>query len=167
MFRLPIAAAVVAALALAIGSASAQKIPQIELTEKQVLGFIAAQRDIEAVAEKIREGDAAQPDPKIRAELEAIVVKHGFAGFSDYDLVTVNIAMIMGGIDPLTKAFTEPQDVLKKEIAEVEADKSIPAKEKQQMLEELNEALRETQPVQHKGNIELVKKHFEQLEALQ
>jgi hypothetical protein len=71
----------------------------------------------------------------------------------------------LDGLDAKTKAFTEPADAIKKEIAEVQTNKSIPAKEKQEALKELNEALKSAQPVQHRGNIELVKKHYDKLTA--
>ena len=80
--------------------------------------------------------------------------------------MAANISMIMAGIDPQTKAFTEPTVAIKKEIEEVKADKSIPENEKKQMLDELNEALKTAQPIQHPGNIELVKKYFDKLDAV-
>ena len=78
----------------------------------------------------------------MQAELESIAKKHGFADFNEYDDVAANISMVMAGIDPQTKAFTEPKVAIQKEIDEVKADKSIPEKEKKQMLDELAEALK-------------------------
>ncbi len=92
--------------------------------------------------------------------------KHGFASFCEYDDVAANISMVMAGIDPQTKQFTEPQAAIKKEIDEVTADKSIPEKEKKQMLEELNEALRSAQPIQHASNVDLVKKYWDKIDAV-
>jgi hypothetical protein len=71
--------------------------------------------------------------------------------------------MVMTGIDPKTKAFTEPAAAIKQEIAEVTANKTIPAQEKKQMLEELTEALKSAQPIQFPGNIELVKKYYDKI----
>ena len=67
------------------------------------------------------------------------------------------------GIDPKTKAFTEPAAAIKQEIAEVTANKTMPAREKKQMLEELNEALKSAQPIQFPANIELVKKYYDKI----
>jgi len=53
---------------------------------------------------------------------------------------------------------------IKKEIAEVEADKSIPANERKQMLEELNDSLRSAKPVQFPENIALVIKYYDKIE---
>lgn len=165
VLRLMIAAIVAFGFTLLPGAAQAQEMKQIALTEKQVVSFLAAQKDIAPIAEKMQGSAADKPDPKIQAELEGVAKKNGFASFAEYDDVVANVSMIMAGLDPKTKAFTEPVDAIKKEIAEVQADKSIPAKEKQTALKELNEALKTAQPVQHRGNIELVKKHYDKIEA--
>jgi hypothetical protein len=161
-----IAALAVATLALLGGAASAQAVKQIKLTEKQIEGFIAAQKDMAAVTEQMQGGNADKPDPKVQAELENVAKKHGFASFVEYDEVAANISMVMAGIDPQTKAFTDPKVAIQKEIDEVTADTSIPDKEKKQMLEELNEALKSAQPIENPGNIELVKKYYEKIDAV-
>lgn len=172
MFRLTIAALAVLALthfsgvAMVSGVAMAQAVNQIKLTEKQVEGFITAQKDMAGVTEKMQGTASDKPDPKIQAELEAIAKKHGFKDFADYDDVAANISMIMAGIDPQTKAFLEPAAAIKKEIEEVQGDKSIPAKEKKQMLEELNDALKTAAPIQHPSNVDLIKKHFDKIESV-
>jgi hypothetical protein len=148
------------------GGAHAQAVTQIALTEKQVQAFIAAQPDLAALNEKYQDADPDKPDPKIAAEVEAAVKKHGFAGTAEYDDVTANILMVISGLDPETKAFVEAPDAIKQEIDAIRADKSIPAKDKKQMLDELNAALKDAQPLQHRGNIELVKKYYDQLAPL-
>ena len=62
-------------------------------------------------------------------------------------------------------AFTEPAAAIKQEIADVTANRTIPAAEKKQMLEELNEALKAAQPIQFPGNIDLVKKYYDKIDA--
>jgi hypothetical protein len=166
MFRLMIAAMVAVALTHYSGVAAAQgAVKQIPLTAKHVEGFIAAQKDMASVAEKMQ-GNSDKPDPKVQAELEAISKKHGFASFQEYDDVAANISMVMAGIDPQSRAFTEPKVAIQKEIDEVKGDTSIPEKEKKQMLEELAEALKSAQPIAHPGNIELVKKYWEKIDAV-
>ena len=134
--------------------------------ETQIEGFIAAQKDMAAVTEQMQGGNGDKPDPKVQAELENVAKKHGFASFAEYDEVAANISMVMAGIDPQTKAFTDPKVAIQKEIDEVTADTSIPDKEKKQMLEELNEALKTAQPIQNPGNIELVKRYYEKIDAV-
>jgi uncharacterized caspase-like protein len=141
-------------------------IKQIKLAERQIEGFIAAQKDMSAVAEKLQTDASGQTDPKLQAELDAVAKKHGFADFADYDVVAANISMIMAGIDPQTKAFTVPELAIAKEVQEVQFDKSIPDKEKAQMLTELNEALKMARPIQHASNIELVIKYYEKIDAV-
>lgn len=164
VLRLLIAAVGALALVQIADSVSAQSpVKQLKLSEKQVEGFIAAHKDMGAVAEKM-EGD--RPDPKVQAQLEKIAKKYGFKDFNEYDDVASNIALVMAGIDPQTKAFTDPPTAIKREIDEITADKSMPEREKKQALEELNEALKMAQPIQNPGNIEIVKKYYDRLEPL-
>lgn len=154
------------ALAFAASPAAAQGSPQelkqIKLTEKQVQSYIAAQSDLNAVTSKIK---GEKPDPKLVAELEAAAKKHGFAGLPELDDVSTNIAIVMSGIDPKTKEFSQPPEAIKKDIALVSADKSIPAKEKKEIIDELNMALKFAKPVQFPENVELVKKYYDKIEA--
>jgi hypothetical protein len=161
-----IAALVAIALAPLSGVAVAQgAVKQIPLNDKHIEGFINAQKDMAQVAEKMQ-GNSDKPDPKVQAELEAISKKHGFASFQEYDDVAANISMVMAGIDPQSRAFTEPKVAIQKEIDEVKGDTTIPEKEKKQMLEELAEALKSAQPIQHPANVELVKKYWEKIDAV-
>ncbi len=167
MLRLTIAALVAVAFTHFSGAALAQgsTVKQIALTAKHIEGFIAAQKDMATVAEKMQ-GNSDKPDPKVQAELETIAKKHGFASFAEYDDVAANISMVMAGIDPQSRAFTEPKVAIQKEIDEVKGDTTIPEKEKKQMLEELAEALKTAQPIQHPENVELVKKYWEKIDAV-
>jgi hypothetical protein len=48
----------------------------------------------------------------------------------------------------------------------MEADKTLPADERKQALEELNEALKQAQPIRNPANIELVKKYYDKIESV-
>jgi hypothetical protein len=162
--RLWIATLLAVALLHFAAPVSAQApVKQLQLSEKQVEGFIAAHLDMGKVAEKIQ---SDKPDKAIQTQLESVAKKYGFKDFNEYDDVAANIALVMAGIDPQSKAFTDPPTAIKKEIDEVTADKSIPEKERKQALEELNEAMKMAQPIQFPGNIELVKKYYDRLEPL-
>jgi len=105
---LTIVAILAAALVQFAGAAMAQPggrpdVKQIQLTEKQVQGVVAAQKDISAVLEKIQGPPPDELPPPILAELDAAAKKHGFKDFNDYDEVLGNITMVMTGIDPKTK----------------------------------------------------------------
>jgi hypothetical protein len=138
---------------------------QVDLTVKQIEGFIAAQKPMTEVTERMQGSVADNQDPKIQAELEAVAKKSGFKDFSEYDEVATTIAMVMAGIDPETRRFTQPDDAIRREIAELQADKSLPADERKQALDELNEALKSAQPIRNPANIELVKKYYDKIEA--
>ena len=160
------AAAAIVLVALA-GAVSAQDvIKQVKLEEAAIKGFIAAQADMVKVSEKLAGAPSDKPDPKIQAELEEIAKKHGFKDFANYDDVAANIAMVMAGIDPQSGAYTDPIASIKKEIEDVTNDKALQEKDKKQMLEELNEALKVTPPLQFPENVELVKKYRTEIDKV-
>jgi hypothetical protein len=145
------------------GVAAAQEVKQIKLTEKHIQGFIAAHEDMA----KLPDGaNADKPDPKVNAQAEAIARKNGFANLVEHYLVTMNISMIMSGIDQQTKKFIEPPEQIKKEIAALKADKSVPDTKKKEALAQLEAALKTAKPIQFKENIALVLKYFDKLPLL-
>jgi hypothetical protein len=155
-----------ALLALALfdpGAATAQEVKQIKLTEKHIQGLTAASKDM---AKLYDSANSDKPDPKVEAQAEAVAKKNGFASLAEYDDVSMNISMIMSGIDPQTKKFTEPPEQIKKEIAALKADKSVPEAEKKQGLAELEAVLKNAKPIQFKENIALVLKYFDKLAPL-
>jgi hypothetical protein len=166
----PVAALTVTAIGTTVAlstSAQAQEpFKQIKLSEALIKGFIASQKDMAAIAQKIQQAGSEKPDPAIQAELEATAKKHGFKDFSEYDDVAANISMVMAGIDPQTGNFNDPAAAIKKEIEDVKADKTIAEKDKATMLAELGEALKSTPPVQHTENIDLVKKFRKEIDEV-
>jgi hypothetical protein len=155
-----------ALLALALfdsGAITAQEVNQIKLTDKHIQGFMAASKDMA----KLYDGsNPDKPDPKVEAQAAAVAKKSGFASLADYEDASMNIAMIMSGIDPQTKKFTEPSEQIRKEIAALKADKSVPEPEKKEELAELEAALKNAKPIQFKENIALVLKYFDKLAPL-
>ena len=141
------------------GTATAQDVKQIKLTEKHIQGFIAADEDMA----KIYGANVDNSDPKVKAQAEAVAKKNGFASLAEYDDVSMNISIIMSGIDQQTKKFTEPPEQVKQEIAALKADKSVPDAAKKQDLAQLEAALKGAKPIQFKENIALVPKHYDQL----
>ena len=128
--------------------------------------MLAAQTAVDAITDKIP--DNAKPDPKIDAQLDAVAKKNGFASYDDYNTVVDNISLVLGGFDPATKKFVGAETVLKAQIAQIQADKKMPAKDKKEALADLNEALKSPPPaIENKGNIDLVAKYYDKLaEAL-
>jgi hypothetical protein len=154
--------ALLALVLLDPGAAIAQEVKQIKLTEKHIQGFMAASKDMA----KLYDGadpSADKPDPRVEAQAGAIAKKSGFASLVEYEDASMNIAMIMYGIDPQTKKFTDPSEQIKKEIAALKGDQSVPEAEKREGLEQLEAALKDAKPVQFKENIALVLKYFDKL----
>src|SRR5207253_10660124 len=83
------------------GAAAAQEGKQIKLTDKHIQSFMAAYEDVAKVSES---ANPDKPDdPAVEAQAEAIAKKNGFASLAEFDDVSMNISMIMSGIDPQTK----------------------------------------------------------------
>ena len=137
---------------------------QIALTDKQLDGVLAAQKDMDAITEKLPENTA--PDAKVMAQLDGVAKKHGFASYDDYNNVVDNVSLVLGGFDPTSKKYVGNEAVIKSQIAQVEADKKMPAKDKKEALDELNQALKTPAPaIENKANIDLVGKYYDKLVA--
>ena len=136
-------------------------VKQIRLTERQIRGFIAAQKEMAVVAE------FGQRDPRLQTESDTVANKNGFKNFAEYDEVAANILMVFAGIDLQSKQYTDPQTATKKEIAEIIADKTISKRQKKELLNEFEKRLNAAQPIQYPSNIELVKKYYDQIHPIQ
>jgi hypothetical protein len=147
---------------MAPAQAAPPQVKQMALTEKQIEGALTATKEMDPITAKIPQD--AKPDPKITAQLEAIAKKDGFASFDDYNNVVDNISLVLGGFDPATKKYVGSDAVLKAQLAEVQADKKMSAKDKKDALAEINEALKYPAPaIENKGNIDLVTKYYDKL----
>ena len=135
---------------------------QIPLTEKQIEGVIAASKDMDAITEKLSEN--AKPDAKITAQLEGVAKKNGFASYGEYNNVVDNISIVLAGFDPATKKYVGTEAVIKAQMAQVQADKKMSAKDKKDALADLTQALKAPEPpIENKGNIDLVAKYYDKL----
>jgi hypothetical protein len=135
---------------------------QVALTDKHIDGVLAAQKEMDAITEKLPEN--ARPDPNITAQLEAVARKNGFASYDEYNTIVDNISMVFAGFDPATKKYVGVEAVIKAQIAEVQADKKMPPRDKKEALADLNDALKSPAPqIENKGNIELVAKYYDKL----
>lgn len=150
----------------AVAQGQGQGPSQIQLTAKQVQQYVTAFKQMAPLFEKL---DAAggKPDAKLMAMVEAAVKKYGFKDLDEYDQVVVSIVAVLDGVDPKTKQYTDPVALIKKEIAAVEADKTMKPDERKKALEGLNAELSEVQAVQFPSNIPLVIKFFDQLNTSQ
>jgi hypothetical protein len=133
-------------------------VKQMALTDKQIEGVLAAQKDME---EKLP--DNPTPD-KIIAQLDGVARKNGFASYDEYTNVVGNISIVLAGFDPATKKYVGSDTVIKAQIAQVKADKDMSPSDKKEALADLNEALKApVPPIENKGNIDLVAKYYDKL----
>lgn len=138
---------------------------QIALTDKQVDGVLAAQKDMDAITQKLPPN--AAPSPKVVAQLDAVAKKNGFASYDEYNDVVDNITLVLSGFDPATKKYVGFDAATKAQIAQVQANKQMSAKDKKDALAELNEALKSPPPpIANKGNIDLVGKNYDKLAGM-
>ena len=123
--------------------ATAQEVKQIKLNEKHMQGFIAVSEDMAKLSDGANQDKL---DAELEAQADALVKRNGFANLAEFDDVSTNISMIMSGIDPQTKKFTEPPEQIKQQIAAVKADKSVPEAQKREDFAQLEAALKGQSP---------------------
>lgn len=124
-------------------------IRQIALSETLVGRFVAALPEMNAAAITSPQSANAS-DAKLRAAAEAIAKKHGFQSFQHFSDVSSSIALVLIGIDPATKRFTEPKVTIERQIAELT-----------KTLAELKESLEAAQRTTDRRNVEVVQKYHE------
>ena len=135
---------------------------QMALTDKQINGVLAAQKDMDAITQKLPPN--AAPSPKVIAQLDAVAKKNGFASYNEYNDVVDNISLVLSGFDPVAKKYIGFEAATKAQIAEVQANMQMSAKDKKDALAELNDALKSPAPaIENKGNIDLVGKYYDKL----
>ena len=138
---------------------------QMALTDKQIDGVLAAQKDIDVITQKLPPN--APPSQKAIAQLDAVAKKNGFASYDAYNDVVDNITLVLSGIDPTTKKYVGYDAATKAQIAQVQADKKMSAKDKKDALADLNQALKAPEPpLQNKGNIDIVTKYYDKLSEI-
>ena len=135
---------------------------QMALTDKQIDGVLAAQKDMDAITQKLPPN--AAPSPKVIAQLDAVAKKNGFASYDEYNDVVENITLVLSGFDPVSNKYVGFEAATKAQIAQVQANKQMSAKDKKDALAELNDALKSPPPaIENKVNIDLVAKNYDKL----
>ena len=141
---------------------AAGEVKQIALTPALIEQFVAAKKDIDTVLEKMPDG-TDEPDPGTMSKLDAVAKKYKFAGYKDYDAVENNIGIVMAGIDPDAKRYIGVDAVIKKQVADIQADKQISAKDKKDTIDQLNATLPTVPKLQFPGNVDVVVKNYDRL----
>lgn len=153
-----------AAAATGLATAQEGEFRQIELTEPMVLNFIKAQQQIKSRADEIEA--AGEDEAKIVALLTDVAKSNGFSSFEELDVVAANVTLTMAGVDPETGTYTDPKESMRQELQAIEADKTLAAEERERLVAELEEAIEATPDLQYAGNVELIKKHAAEIEAV-
>jgi len=144
---------------------SEPRFKQVKLTEKKVQAFIAAQKQLAPLASKLEASDD-KPDPALQKQVEQIAKSNGFSTLDELGEVSANISMVLAGLDAQTGQFTEPPDLIRKEMEQIKQDKEMSQEDKTQALTEMQEALKTATPLQFKENVALVKKYQKQLDEV-
>jgi hypothetical protein len=139
---------------------------QSPLTEIQIEAFIAAQKTISAMLEKIPEDQLGSPNPQLQTTLDQAAKKFGFKDYGEYDDVVNNIDFIMEGFDEDSKAFVGQEVVLKKQLSELAANRKMSTREKSAPMKQLTEMLKAVEPVKFPNNIVVVAKYYDRLSDL-
>lgn len=138
---------------------------QIKLTEKQVKDFISAQKQLAPLASKL-ESAGDKPDPALQKQVEQIAKSNGFSSLDEFDVVGGNISLVLAGLDPQTGQFTEPPEMIKRDIEEIKQDKQMSQSDKDEALAQMQDALKRAAPLQFKENLALVKKYQKELDEV-
>jgi hypothetical protein len=142
-----------------------QQFKQVRLTDKHIKGYISAQKQLAPLASKLESSDD-KTDPALEGQLQQIAKSNGFSSVDELADVGANISIVRAGLDPQTGKFTEPPDLIRKEIDEVKQDTQMSQEDKNQALSEMQEALKTAAPLQFKENVALVKKYQKELDLV-
>lgn len=140
-------------------------IEQVELTEKQIKGMLAASKDIDAITDNAPE-DIDKLKPETIARLDAVARRSGLASYAEYLNVNENVSLVLTGYDPVTKRYVGREALINLRMARIQSDKKMSAAGKKEAITDLNDALQFSMPaVKYKGNIDLAIKYRGQIDA--
>ena len=143
-------------------SGQAPAFEQIELTDAHVKGYIGASGKLADLLDRVEKA-GGEPGEKLLGELEQLAKANGFKSFEEMELAIANITFVMSGFGNEANDYLEPVEALKKERADIKADKELKADEKTQMLQEIDESIKFTPKVKFPANVELIRKHYADL----
>ena len=139
------------------------QLQQVALTDRQVQGLLDSQKEMDEITAKLPDDPSKPPDAKTMGELDTVAKKYGFANYAEYGNVAANVDMLLDGFDPKTKKFVGVEASLKNQIALIQADTKMPANDKKEALDELEDSLKNAPKIQFPANIELVAKYYDRL----
>ena len=138
---------------------------QIALTDADVMGYLQAAAKLAKVAEKVEKADG-KVGAKVKAELETIAKASGFGSYDELQVAAENISFVLSGMDDQSGKFREPSELLKLDLEDVKADKSMKKNERTETIADIEEQLANTPKLEQRGNIAVIRKHLKALAAL-
>ncbi|CCD97860.1 conserved hypothetical protein [Bradyrhizobium sp. STM 3809] len=138
---------------------------QIKLTEKQIIGLLAAADEINQIRENSHDG-FYQTGPETTAKLDAAARKYDLSGYDEFKTIRANVIQVFTGYDDVTKRYVGREQLIRLQVARIKADRRIPANEKVHEIE-ITEAQRQcTIPaIRFRSNIDLVHEHYAPLRS--
>lgn len=138
---------------------------QIKLTEKQIIGLLAAADEIDDVRENSEDG-FYKTGPETTAKLDAVARKHGLSGYLEFKTIRANVIQVFSGYDRVTKRYVGREQLIRVRVARAKADRRMSAKEKADEIDSLEAQRQCTLPViKFRSNIDLVHKNYAPLES--
>lgn len=139
---------------------------EVALTQTQIDNFIATQKDLAAAQGDKPPSDAGGNDAADAKSMEAIK-KHGFASADEFFNVSYTVGLVVSGMDPDTKEFVGTAAMTRKQIQQINADKSMSPQDKKTALDQLNAFLKGPPPAKPSAaNIAIVKANYDKLSEL-
>ena len=160
----PVAAQTVAPFASPAPAADADAAPAPR-TERRIQALIAAQTEVAARLAGLPDTQE-EMDDRTRADLDRTVRRFGLKDFADYEDTGTSVIAVLDGIDPATRLYVGKEVLLKQELEEIRADKSLRPDERKAALKEVTAQLAQVEPVLYPENIRLVVAQYDRLVAL-
>ncbi len=136
---------------------------QVRLEPGDIKRFLAAQKALAAIAPKL-EASGDPLDDELQKKLDRIIVAHGFKTVEDFEDVRSTIMLVLAGIDPDTGIYSNPIELIERDIEQIKADTTMTDQERAAQVSEMEAALSQLQPLEHIENIDLVKTYVKQIE---
>lgn len=137
---------------------------QMKLEAKQIEAMIAATKALNAIeptdAGSEGEGEEAAETAEQAAAVDAIITKNGFADRAQFEAVSNSIMLALGA------AQGDIESQMKAEIERVKADKELSDEQRTEILQQLEEGLRNVPKIEFPENAETVKPYAKEIDAL-
>jgi hypothetical protein len=138
---------------------------QIQLTEKQILGLLAAADEIDDIRENSSDG-FYKTGPETTAKLDAVASKHGLSGYDEFKTIRANVIQVFSGYDKITKRYVGREQLIRVDVARTKADRRKSANQKAFEIEIIEAQRQCTLPaIKFRSNIDLVHKHYAPLRS--